>query len=367
MENRSKNITVDLGQRSYDIVIGYKTLDFLGGILEKLNLGQDAVIITNHTVHHLHGGHISSVLSRYGYSVRFKLVPDSEKSKSYRVCLDLIEKIASYDINKKIFIIAFGGGVVGDLAGFIASVYKRGVPYIQVPTTFLAQVDSGIGGKTGIDLSSGKNLIGSFYQPRLVLSDISFLRTLSLKQIRNGLAEVIKYGIIKGSALFDYVEKNYKDILKLNISCMEKIISACSGIKAGIVEQDELDRTGKRAMLNLGHTIGHAIEAAAGFTRDYSHGESVAMGTLCAAEISYKLKLLSAVDLRRIENIFKKTGLPAHCSGLRLSDIMEAQSHDKKFIHGKNRFVLPVKIGKVIIREDIPVKLIEDVVRRRAR
>lgn len=367
MENRFKNITVDLGQRSYDIVIGYKTIDFLGGILEKLNLGPDAVIITNHTIHHLHGGRISSVLSRYGYSTRFKLVPDSEKSKSHKVCFDLIEKIAAYDVRKNIFIIALGGGVVGDLAGFIASVYKRGVPYIQIPTTFLAQVDSSIGGKTGIDLSSGKNLIGSFYQPRLVLSDISFLRTLSLKQIRNGLAEVIKYGVIKDLALFDYVEKNYKDILKLNISCMEKVISACSRIKANIVEQDELDKTEKRAMLNLGHTIGHAIEAAAGFTRDYSHGEAVAIGMLCAAEISYKLKLLSATDLKRIESILKKVGLPVHCSGLRLSDIMEAQSHDKKFIRGKNRFVLPIKIGKVTIREDIPVKLVEDVVRRRIR
>lgn len=365
MENRAKKITVNLGQRSYDIIIGYKTINCIGTILEKLNIGQDAIIITNHTVHHLHGGHISSALSRYGYNTRFKLVPDSEKSKSYKVCLELIEKIAAYDVKKKIFIIALGGGVVGDLAGFIASVYKRGVPYVQVPTTFLAQVDSSIGGKTGIDLSCGKNLVGSFYQPRVVLSDISFLRTLSLKQIRNGLAEVVKYGIIKDPALFDYVEKNYKDILKLNISCMEKIISACGRIKANIVERDELDKTGYRAMLNLGHTIGHAIEAAANFTKDYSHGEAVAIGTVCAVDISRKLKLLNAVDARRIENLLEKIGLPTHCSGLKLNDIMEAQSHDKKFIRGRNRFVLPVKIGKAVIKEDIPVKLIEGVIQRR--
>jgi len=365
MENRAKNITLNLGSRSYEITIGYKTIDCLGPMLEKLNIGQDAVIITNHTIHHLHGGYISSVLSRYGYSTRFKLVPDSEKSKSSRVCLDLIEKIAAYDVRKKIFIIALGGGVIGDLAGFIASIYKRGVPYVQIPTTFLAQVDSSVGGKTGIDLSFGKNLVGSFYQPRLVLSDISFLRTLSLKQIRNGLAEVIKYGIIKDVSLFEYVEKNYSNILKLNILSLEKIVYACSKIKANVVEQDELDKTGKRAMLNLGHTIGHAIEAAAGFTKDYSHGEAVAIGIVCASDIASKLKLLKPADAKRIENLIKKVGLPVHCYGLKLDDIMQAQSHDKKFIHGKNRFILPIKIGRVVVKEDIPIKIIEDVVRRR--
>jgi len=367
MANTIKKITVGLGPRSYDIMIGYKIIDNLGGILEKLNIGQDAVIVTNNTIHHLHGGHLQSVLSRRGYSTRFELVPDSEKSKSHKVCFNLIEKIAAYDVKKKIFIIALGGGVIGDLAGFIASVYKRGIPYIQIPTTFLAQVDSGIGGKTGIDLAFGKNLVGSFYQPRMVLSDISFLRTLSLKQIRNGLAEVIKYGIIKDRKLFEYVEKNYKDILNLNISALEKIVYACSKIKAQVVELDETDKTGKRAILNLGHTIGHAIEAAAGFTSEYSHGEAVAIGTACAADISVKLKLLSAVEAKRIENLFKKTGLPAYCAGLRLEDIISAQSRDKKFIHGKNRFVLALNIGRAVLKEDIPIKLIEDVIKKRIR
>jgi len=365
MENHDKKITVDLGPRSYDILIGYKIIDQLGSILEKLNLGQDAVIITNQTIHHLHGGHLHSHLSRYGYSTRFMLVADSERSKSYKTCLDLIEKIAAYDTKKKIFIIAFGGGVIGDLSGFIASIYKRGIPYIQIPTTFLAQVDSSIGGKTGIDLASGKNLIGSFYQPRLVFSDISFLRTLSLKQIRNGMAEVIKYGVIKDRALFGYIEKNYKNILQLNIESIEKIVYACSKIKSGVVENDELDKTGKRATLNLGHTIGHAIEAAAGFTKEYSHGEAVAIGMVCAADISVKLGLLAAGDAKRIENVFKKIGLPVACSNLKLEQIMQAQSHDKKFIHGTNRFVLPVGIGKVTLKEGIPADIVEQAVSRR--
>jgi len=367
MKNNIKNITLDLGARSYDIAIGYKIIDILGPMLERLNIGQDAVIITNNTIHHLHGAHLNSVLSRYGYSSRFILVADSEKSKSYKVCLDVIQKIAAFDMNKKIFIIALGGGVIGDLAGFIASIYKRGIAYVQVPTTFLSQVDSSIGGKTGIDLAVGKNLVGSVYQPRLVVSDISFLRTLSLKQIRNGLAEVVKYGIIKDPALFYYVEKNCKDILKLSIECMQKIVCDCSRIKAQVVKIDEFDKTGKRAALNLGHTIGHAIEAAAGFTKDYSHGEAVAIGIACACDISVKLKLLSRKDAKRIEALLKNIGLPVYCHGVKLHDIIQAQSHDKKFIHGKNRFVLPVKIGATVIKEDISIKLIEDALKRRVK
>jgi 3-dehydroquinate synthase len=362
-----KKITVGLGNRSYEILVGYKIAEQLGSILEKLNIGQDAVIITNPTIYHLYGGHLQSILSRSGFSTRFKLVPDSEKSKSERVCFDLINKIAAYDVRKRIFIVAFGGGVIGDLAGFIASVYKRGVGYIQIPTTFLAQVDSAIGGKTGIDLTVGKNLIGSFYQPRLVLSDLSFLRTLSLKQIRNGLAEAIKYGVIKDSALFEYIEKNYKAIIQLNIESIKKIVYISSQIKAKIVEQDETEKTGRRAILNFGHTIGHAIEAAAGFTKDYSHGEAVAIGMVCAANISQNLGLLAARDAKRVENILTKVGLPTFCAGLRLADILHAQLHDKKFIHGKNRFVLPKKIGSVTIKEDIPIKVIENVLKRRVR
>jgi len=360
-----KKITVSLGARSYDILVGHKIINQLGDVLEKLEIGQDAVVISNPTIHHLHGACLHSILSRKGFSVTFKLVPDSERSKSQKVCFDVINKIAAYDVKKRIFIIAFGGGVIGDLAGFVASVYKRGIPYIQIPTTFLAQVDSAIGGKTGIDLHMGKNLIGSIYQPRLVLSDSSFLMSLSLRQIRNGLAEVIKYGVIKDPKLFEYVEKNYKDILKLKIEPLENIVYACSQIKARVVETDETDTSGKRAMLNFGHTIGHAIEAAVCYTKEYSHGEAVSIGMVCASEIAFKLGILKRSDKKRLEDILSNVGLPVSCSGLRVEDIMHAQSHDKKFIHGKNRFILPKKIGSVIIKEDIPVKLIESILKSR--
>lgn len=360
-----KSITVNLQARSYQIIVGYKVMGQLGALLEKLDIGHDAVIISNPSIYHLHGGHLQSILGRSGFSTRFKLVPDSEQSKSQKVCFELIEKIAAYDVKKRMFIVAFGGGVIGDLAGFAASIYKRGIPFIQVPTTFLAQVDSAIGGKTGIDLAVGKNLIGSFYQPKLVLSDISFLRTLSLKQIRNGLSEVIKYGVIKDAELFEYVEKNYKSILQLNIEALKKIIYSCSQIKSKIVAADEFDKTGKRALLNFGHTIGHAIEAASGFAKEYSHGEAISVGMVCACNISCRLGLMSRRDAKRIKGLLLRVGLPVACAGLRFNDIMDAQSYDKKFIRGKNRFILPKKIGSAVIKEDIPVKLIEEVVKEK--
>ncbi len=360
-----ENIKVNLGKRSYEIVIGYSILQDMPALFKKLKLGNDAVIITNHTIHHLYGRQLQNILNRNGYGCWFNLVADSERSKSQRACWHLLNRIAAYDKKKAIFIVALGGGVVGDLAGFIASVYKRGVPYIQIPTTFLAQVDSSIGGKTGIDLDIGKNLVGSFYQPRLVLSDLSFLRSLSLKQIRNGLSEAIKYGILGDRKLFEYIEANYKDILKLNIKMLERIVYVCSRIKAAIVQLDEFDTTGKRAVLNLGHTIGHAIEAASGFIREYSHGEAVAIGMMCACDISHKLKLIGKTDSKRIEKLLVNIGLPVSCSGLRLNDIVKAQGHDKKFIHGKNRFILPVKIGRVVIKQDIPHRIIESSVKGR--
>ena len=359
-----KNVTLNLGPKTYSIAIGHKIIEGLGSALKKLDIGRTAVIVSNSTIYHLYGRRLWNILNKKGIKAIFKLVPDSELSKSQKVCFELINKIASCDVKKRIFIIAFGGGVIGDLAGFAASIYKRGIPYVQIPTTLLAQVDSAIGGKTGIDLAVGKNLIGSFYQPKIVLSDISFLKSLSLRQIRNGLAEAVKYGIIKDAKLFAFLEKNYKDALKLDVETLEKIVYASSRIKAKIVSQDETDKTGRRAILNFGHTIGHAIEAAASFKR-YSHGEAVAIGMLCACDISRKLGLLNNADAGRIENLLIKIGLPANFSKLRIKKILQAQSHDKKFIHGSNRFVLAKRIGAVLLRENIPAEVIRITLKNR--
>jgi 3-dehydroquinate synthase len=260
-----KKIRLNLGKRSYDIVIGKGAIKSLGKKLKSLSLGPDAYILTNKLVKDKYGLLLKRVLLKEGFNCYFKLVADSEKSKSISTAASVIRDIASRDFKKKIFIIAFGGGVIGDLAGFVASVYKRGIPYVQVPTTLLAQVDSAIGGKTGVDLDSGKNLVGAFYQPKLVLSDTAFLKSLSLRQLKAGLSEVIKYALIADKRLFFLLRNNQKNILKCDMALMEKIVYTCSGIKAGLVNLDEKEARGKRTVLNFGHTLGHAIEAAGGF------------------------------------------------------------------------------------------------------
>jgi 3-dehydroquinate synthase len=303
-------------------------------------------------------------LKPYGFNYKFKVVPDSEKSKDIKVAALLIKDLAKFDLRKRTFIIALGGGVVGDLSGFVASVYKRGIPYIQVPTTLLAQVDSSIGGKTAVDLSEGKNLVGAFYQPRMVFSDISLLKTLSKRQLSSGLAEVIKYGIIRDSKLFLYLEKNYKDIINLKAETLEHIVRACVKIKSEIVSLDEREEKGLRTVLNFGHTIGHAVEAASGFNK-YNHGEAIALGMLVALSISVKLGLIKETLSKRAELLINNVGLPVKISKVPLRRILSRYYHDKKFIGAKNRFVLTLGLGKTRIVKDIPLKLISSAIEER--
>ena len=346
-------VKVPLKDRSYNILIGRGLINKAGTIIRRLGIGNDAIVVTNKTLFGLYGKQLKKSLLKSGISVKFEFVPAAERAKSGAILARLLNEIAAYDKNKTIFIIALGGGVIGDLAGFAASIYKRGVPYIQVPTTLLAQVDSAIGGKVAIDLPAAKNLAGSFYQPRVVISDISILKSLSKHEIMNGLSECIKYGAIKDGKLFEYLENNYKKVLALDEKAVMRVVLSSSRIKAKLAAEDEFDRTGKRAILNYGHTIGHAIEAASGYSRRYGHGEAVAIGMVIACGISLKLKLINTVDAARIERLIKKCGLPVKIKGLRLSKIYEAHLHDKKFIHGKNRFILPVGIGRVRIVEGI--------------
>lgn len=276
------------------------------------------------------------------------------------IALSVIKDISRYDRNRTIFIVAFGGGVIGDLAGFVASVYKRGIPYIQIPTTLLAQIDSSIGGKTGLDLETGKNLIGVFYQPRLVLSDVNLLKTLRLRQRRSGLAEAIKYGIIKDKSLLNFIENNYADLLCAKEKKLEFIIRRCSQIKAEIVAKDEKEKRNIRTILNFGHTFAHAIEAATRYKR-YNHGEAVGFGILCAADLSLRLGLLRENLYCRIVKIISNVGLPKKIRGVSLEKIIAAHYRDKKFLGKKNRFVLIKNIGHAIIKENIPLGLIKSV------
>lgn len=360
-----KKVKVNLGKRSYQILIGSRILSLLKGVLKKLNQAKVAIVVTNPTINRLYGSELAKALKVPGLEANFIEVPDSEKSKSAGQCINLIEEFARLDRGRGVFAIAFGGGVIGDLTGFAASVYKRGVPYIQLPTTLLAQVDSSIGGKVAIDLACGKNLIGSFYQPRLVLSDIHFLNSLKLTQIQEALAEIIKYAIISDKQLFEFLERHLDSILKLDQARLQYIIESCAKIKAKIVEEDETDKKGKRIILNLGHTAAHAIEAAAGFRANYSHGYAVGLGILIATELARRLEIISENSVARIVALIKRVGLPTKIQGLKSEEILNAQAYDKKFSGGKNRFVLPVRIGKVIVQEDIPQTIISKAIKSR--
>jgi 3-dehydroquinate synthase len=359
-----KIIKLNLKKRSYYIVVGSRISGILGAHLKRLNIGRDAYIVTNTAIKSRYARVLGRMLKSSGFEIRFKLIPDTEKSKSIRIASSLIEDLASYDKKRKVFIIALGGGVVGDVAGFVASIYKRGIPYIQIPTTLLAQVDSAIGGKTAVDLAQGKNLVGAFYQPRLVFSDVTFLKTLSLKQIQAGLAEVIKYGIIKDPKLFSYLERNLGDILALKIAPLEFIVKRCSYLKAKIVEQDEREEKGIRTILNFGHTIGHAIESAGDYNR-YNHGQAIALGMLVACEMSKRLNFINDKILSRIEKLIEAIGLPTNIKKVSGAKILKAHYRDKKFIGKKNRFVLIHDIGKAKIVEDIPLALIREAIRKR--
>ncbi|MFA5410328.1 MAG: 3-dehydroquinate synthase [Candidatus Omnitrophota bacterium] len=357
-------IKVNLKKYPYNIIVGNQVMKSLGKEINKLKLGKDAYIITNAPVKNKYGRALDKALKQEGFNVRFRVVADTEKSKSIDTVSAVIRDIASFDKKKRIFIIAFGGGVIGDLAGFIASIYKRGIAYVQVPTTLLAQVDSSIGGKTAVDLREGKNLIGTFYQPRLVFSDVSLLKTLDLKQVRSGLAEVIKYAVIKDAGLFAYLKKNYKSVLALDSKALEFIIRRSSYIKAKIVERDEKEAKGIRTILNFGHTIGHALEAAGGY-RKYGHGEAIALGMLVASDISLSLGLIRQGVNKKIEDLIKAVGLPAKIEGIALGDIIEAHYYDKKFIGRRNKLVLTSGIGRVKLVDNVPLGIIREAVGKR--
>ncbi len=360
-----KHIKVNLGKRSYPVFIGSGVIHNLGGMVKKYLLGYDtAYIVTNAYLHKKYATALINALRRAGICVKVGLIPDSEKAKSLAIAGSLLEDIASFSRSRRVFIVAFGGGVVGDLAGFVASVFRRGIPYIQIPTTLLAQVDSSIGGKTGVDLKQGKNLVGAFYQPKLVVSDINFLKSLTARQVKSGLAEVIKYGLIKDRRLFSYLERNFRAVLGLKDKAVTFIVERASAIKAEIVSCDEKEEKGLRTILNFGHTIGHAIEAAGKYGL-YNHGEAIALGMLICADISLGLKLITRKDILRIEILFRGAGLPAKIRNLRLNDIISAHYYDKKFVGAKNRFVLLEGIGLAKVQENIPEEIIIKAVQKR--
>lgn len=359
-----KKIEVQLEgkKRSYPIVIGKNILSSLPRYFESLKLPRDLFIVTNNHIKKQYARWLKEALRKKNFTLKFYPTLDSEKAKSIASAVRLVEALADYSRQRKIAVVALGGGVVGDLASFIASIYKRGVPLIHLPTTLLAQIDSSIGGKTAIDLALAKNLVGTFYQPRLVFCDLSFLLTLDKRQLRAGLAEALKYAIIKDRNLFYFLEENYRSILSKDLESLEHLVFECARIKAKIVASDEKEEKGLRTILNFGHTIGHAIEAAGNYER-YSHGEAVAMGMFSACRISQNLGFLEAKICQRIIHLIAAIGFTQEITGIREEDVLMAYRLDKKFVGKVNRLVLIKDIAKPWVCQNIPEKIIKNAVR----
>ena len=285
-------------------------------------------------------------------------VADGEEQKSLEVAGRLYDDLTDSYCERTTPILALGGGVIGDLTGFVAATYLRGVPLIQIPTTLLAQVDSSIGGKVAVNHGRLKNKIGAFYQPRLVISDIDTLRTLATRELSEGLAEVIKYAVIKDKEFFAYLEQNLDCIKSLEERFLEEIVHKSARIKAEVVEKDEKD-SGLRNILNYGHTLGHAIESASDFKVE--HGKAVALGMLAAARISTKLGLMDKNELNRLRDIIQRAELPTELPDLEVKKLAQAIKHDKKILRGKLRFILPKALGSVFITDEVSLPLIEQV------
>jgi 3-dehydroquinate synthase len=341
---------------SYEIYIGEKILDRIAMILARNNWAERYIIVTDTRIDALHGERVQRALEKTDLMVERITVPPGEAAKEIGTVLAIAERLTAIGADRSTGLIALGGGVIGDMTGFVASIYMRGIPVIQIPTTLLAQVDSGIGGKTGVDTDAGKNLLGTFYQPKGVFIDISFLNTLPDDQLRSGLAEVVKYGVIDSPGLLEDLEAAVERDGLRETSFLEKIVTAACRIKKEFVELDEWDR-GLRRVLNFGHTVGHAVEAASGYT--LSHGESVAIGMVAAATLSEQLHRLPADDRRRIAALIRALGLPDRIpANLDLDDIHSRIARDKKKKGNTVHFVLLKKLGIPIVNEGIPEKLL---------
>lgn len=354
------NIIVRLKERSYPIVVADSYAQ-LGRALQHLRLPRHAVVVSHEPILARYGRALLGPLAKAGWRLKTVAVPESETSKSLRVAADVIARVAQGFPMQTPLLLAFGGGVVGDLTGFVAAVFRRGVPYVQLPTTLLAQVDSAIGGKVGVDLPNGKNLAGAFYQPRLVWNQTALLRSLPPRQIRSGLSEIIKYGVIADEPLFCFLEDSLEDCLSLKPSAVHRMIARSCAIKARVVSQDEVDARDVRIRLNFGHTIGHAIEASSEY-RLWTHGEAIAVGMCAASRMSQELGLWPAASHQRLQALIAAVGLPTHACGLSAARVLRHMRFDKKFTHGKMRWVLPSRIGRVVVREDVPPALMRRVV-----
>ena len=352
-------VKVSLGDRSYEIKIQTGLLARLGSECSRLNLGKKCAVISDANVAAHFAGPALDSLRQAGFEPVLLSMPAGETAKSLQNVQRCYDELAVHRLERKSFILALGGGVVGDLAGFVAATYLRGIPFVQVPTTLLAQVDSSVGGKVGVNLKAGKNLVGAFYQPRLVLCDLATLQTLPLREYRSGLAEVIKYGIIYDRILFGRLEKSLDKLLGRDDRVLASVIARCCEVKAEVVGADETE-SGPRAILNFGHTIGHGLEAISKYGK-YLHGEAISIGQVAAAKLSEELTGLPAAESKRIAAIFEHAGLPtkAPLTKVMRRKLRAAMQLDKKVSGGDVKFVLARSIGKVQYGQKVPAQSLE--------
>lgn len=344
-------LTVNLAERSYPIHVGEGLLGHAELITEHLSQNKVA-IVSNSTVAPLHLASLQSPLARRGVESIPVVLPDGEEHKNWQTLNSVFDALLAGRCERNTAIIALGGGVIGDLAGFAAATYQRGVPFIQAPTTLLAQVDSSVGGKTGINHPLGKNLIGAFHQPRLVLADTATLNTLPQRELHAGMAEVIKYGLIRDLSFFDWLDENMEKLLAREPEALSHAILRCCQNKAEIVAQDERE-SGVRALLNLGHTFGHAIENGLGYGV-WLHGEAVAAGMCLAADLSRRLGYLDSQAVERIIALVRRSKLPTEAPDLGPEKYLRLMELDKKVSGGKIRFIVLNGIGRATIRADVP-------------
>ena len=346
------NIMVDMEKNAYPIEIGKGALANLAAHIANVTERTRCAVISNATVFELYGNRVMDYLAKNGFDGYYIEIPDSETAKSLEVAGNVCHQMLAKGLDRDSIVIALGGGVVGDLAGFVAATFMRGIPIIQVPTTLLAQVDSSIGGKCAVDHPLGKNLIGMFHQPLAVISDPDVLLTLAKEDLRSGMGEVIKYGMISDPDLFELLETRAGDVLARDIDVLCDIVERCSAIKANIVSQDEKDH-GLRRILNFGHTFGHAVETGKEY-RGISHGEAVAVGMVFATRLSLNLGLVDETVLDRLLGLLEAYDLPISItSDLKFEELLATMRLDKKAIGGNMKFVLPTEMGNVIIKDDI--------------
>jgi len=357
-----KKVMVSLGERSYDIMIGHGILSALGDAASRLGLGPKEMVVTTTGLWPRYGKAVQDSLAASGFDICVAHINDDEESKSLQTVMSLYDRLVEKEFGRDSVITAVGGGVVGDVAGFAAATFMRGMRLVQVPTTLLAQVDSSIGGKTGVNLPSGKNLVGAFHQPTLVWTDVSTLKTLPERELRSGLAEVIKYAVIADPQLLHILEEKIQSLSEASSDTLIEIISRCCLTKARIVEQDEKEH-GVRSILNYGHTFGHALESLTNYTQ-FTHGEAVALGMTVAARISCAIGATDQATAEKQERLISAAGLPT-----RIDRLIDPQSvvlqliRDKKRLAGQTRWVLPKIIGEVFLTDEVPLDVVLRVVK----